>query len=73
MTQNNINKGKIKWYNPEKGYGFIVPDDAGKDVFIHRSEVESAGIRNLSENQSIEYDVLTKQGKTAATNIKLIK
>ena len=63
-------QGKVKWFNPNKGYGFIEPNDGGKDVFVHISAVEKAGMRHLVEGQEIEYEVQTDKGKEAATNLK---
>ena len=62
--------GTVKFFNTIKGYGFIQPDDGSKDVFVHISAVERAGMRTLVEGQKISYDVVTERGKTAATNIK---
>lgn len=64
--------GKVKWYNPEKGYGFIALDNGSKDVFIHRSAVKEAGLDTLEENQKIEFEIEENQGKTSAINISLI-
>ncbi len=64
-------KGKVKWFNTQKGFGFIVPDDGGKDVFVHISAVERSGLKGLAENQAIEYDLQTEKGKTAAVNLKV--
>jgi CspA family cold shock protein len=64
--------GKVKWYNPEKGYGFIALDSGSKDVFIHRSAVKEAGLDILEENQKIEFEIEENQGKTSAINISLI-
>ncbi len=64
-------KGKVKWFNTQKGFGFIVPDDGGKDVFVHISAVERSGLKGLAENQDIEYDLQTEKGKTAAVNLKV--
>ncbi len=49
--------GTVKWFNPTKGYGFIQPDDGGKDVFVHISAVEAAGLRGLDENQKVSYEL----------------
>ena len=64
--------GKVKWYNPKKGYGFIALDNGEKDVFIHRSAVKEAGLDTLEENQKIEFEIEENQGKTSAINISLI-
>ena len=64
--------GTVKWYNPEKGYGFVKPDNAKQDVFIHRSAVEAVVLDALNENQRIEFDVEEKKGKTSAISIKKI-
>ena len=64
-------KGKVKWFNTQKGFGFIVPDDGGKDVFVHISAVERSGLRGLAENQVVEYELQTEKGKTAAVNLKV--
>jgi CspA family cold shock protein len=63
--------GTVKWFNAQKGFGFIQPSDGGKDVFVHISAVEQAGISNLAEGQKVSYDlVTTDRGKTAAGNLK---
>jgi CspA family cold shock protein len=63
--------GTVKWFNPQKGYGFIQPSDGSKDVFVHISAVEQAGMSTLNEGQKVNYDVVTTdRGKTAAGNLK---
>ena len=62
--------GTVKWFNGTKGYGFIQPDDGGKDVFVHISAVEKAGLRGLNEGQRVEFDLQQERGKTAAANLK---
>ena len=64
--------GTVKWFNAEKGYGFIQPDDGGKDVFVHISAVEQAGLRNLQEGQKIDFEVVAdrRSGKSAASNLR---
>ncbi len=62
--------GTVKWFNPDKGFGFIVPDDGGKDVFVHISAVEAAGMRTLDEGQKLEYELQENRGKEAAGNLK---
>ena len=64
--------GTVKWFAPDKGYGFIKPDNGGKDVFVHISAVESAGLNNLNEEQKVEYDVVADRGKESASNIVLV-
>ncbi len=64
--------GKIKWFNMKKGYGFIEPENGEKDVFIHISALEKAGIKFLSENQKVSYEVNQTKGKLSAGNIKLL-
>lgn len=64
--------GKVKWYNPTKGFGFIVPDNGGKDVFVHISAVEKAGLKTLAEGQSVSYDLQDNRGREAAANLKTI-
>jgi CspA family cold shock protein len=63
--------GTVKWFNSQKGYGFIQPDDGSKDVFVHISAVERSGIGNLREGQKLSYDIERgQQGKTSAVNLK---
>jgi CspA family cold shock protein len=63
--------GNVKWYNSDKGYGFITPDNAKQDIFVHNSAVKAAGLDALNENQRVEFDIEEKQGKTSAINIQL--
>jgi CspA family cold shock protein len=67
-------KGTVKWFNGQKGFGFIQPDDGGADVFVHVSAVERAGMRGLNEGQKIEFDVVAdrKTGKSSADNLKTV-
>ena len=66
-----MTEGTVKWFNPQKGYGFIQPDDGSKDVFVHISSVERAGLSSLNEGQKVSFDLERgQQGKTAATNLK---
>jgi len=62
--------GTVKWFNAEKGYGFIVPDEGGKDVFVHITAVEEAGFKTLDEGQKLEFELQDNRGKQAATNLK---
>ena len=64
--------GTVKWFNPEKGYGFIAPDNGNGDVFIHISALHAAGLETLDENQKIEFDIEEKKGKISAISINLI-
>ena len=64
--------GTVKWFNTTKGFGFIMPEDGGKDVFVHITAVQSAGLRGLDEGQKISFDVTKERGKDAAVNIKAI-
>jgi len=63
--------GKVKWYNPQKGFGFIEPTDGGKDVFVHATALEAAGIRGLEDGQEVSYELQEERGKTSAGNLKL--
>ena len=62
--------GKVKWFNSQKGYGFIQPDDGSSDVFVHVSAVERAGLNGLNEGQKVSYDLARERGKTNAANLK---
>jgi len=62
--------GTVKFFNTQKGFGFIQPTDGSKDVFVHISAVERAGMRTLVEGQKISYDVVTERGKQAASNLQ---
>lgn len=65
--------GTVKWFNPSKGYGFVEPSDGSKDVFIHISALERAGIGSLNEGQKIEYELVPgNNGKTSADSVKLV-
>lgn len=65
--------GTVKWFNATKGYGFIQPDDGGKDVFVHITALQAAGLRSLPEGQRISYDMeQDRNGKMSAANLKLI-
>lgn len=61
--------GTVKWFNAQKGYGFIAPNDGSKDVFVHISAVERAGMKSLVEGQAVAFDVVNERGKPAAGNI----
>ena len=62
--------GTVKWFNSLKGYGFIMPQDGSKDVFVHISAVQSAGLRGLNEGQKVMFDVSLERGKEAAINLQ---
>ena len=64
--------GTVKWFNPTKGFGFIVPDEGGADVFVHISAVEAAGMSSLNEGQKIGYEIQENRGKKAAGNLKAV-
>ncbi len=66
-------RGTVKWFNSQKGYGFIVPDNGGKDVFVHISAVEKAGLRTLNEGQKVEFELQENRGRTAAANLRVIE
>jgi CspA family cold shock protein len=63
--------GTVKWFNSQKGYGFIQPQTGGKDVFVHISAVERAGLSGLNEGQVVEYEEVANRGKTSAENLKV--
>jgi CspA family cold shock protein len=63
--------GTVKWFNPTKGYGFIQPEGGGKDVFVHISAVERAGLSTLNEGQTVEYQETSNRGKTSAENLRV--
>lgn len=63
--------GNVKWFNPAKGYGFILPQGGGKDVFVHISAVHRAGLSTLNEDQQVEYEEVESRGKTSAENLKI--
>ncbi|HWW49715.1 MAG TPA: cold-shock protein [Xanthobacteraceae bacterium] len=66
-------KGTVKWFNPTKGYGFIRPANGGdKDIFVHISAVERAGLSTLNENQAIEFELVESRGKTSADNLRVL-
>ena len=66
-------QGKLKWFDPKKGYGFITPDDDSKDVFLHISALEKANITQLEEKQIIKYELAEHRGKMSASSIEIVK
>ena len=66
--------GKVKWFNDQKGYGFIQPEDGGKDIFAHISAVQKSGLATLAEDQTVEYELYTdeRRGKTSAVDLKVM-
>lgn len=63
--------GIVKWFNSQKGYGFIQPDNGKEDVFVHITALEKAGLRTLNENQKVTFDIAEEKGRKSAVNIKL--
>ena len=64
--------GTVKWFNAQKGYGFIEPEGGGKDVFVHISAVERAGMASLAEGQKVSYDITMDRGKASASNLRSV-
>ena len=64
-------QGTVKWFNPTKGYGFIQPQEGGKDVFVHISAVERAGLSTLNEGQTVQFELVENRCKTSAENLKV--
>ena len=80
FSSNNVNtirieimtNGIVKWFNTNKGYGFIQPDNGNKDVFVHISAVEKSGLKTLLENQKVSFEINHDKGRSSAANIKVI-
>jgi len=64
--------GKVKWFDAKKGFGFITPDDGGKDAFLHVSALQTANIQSVSDGQAVSYELTEQRGKEAASEIKII-
>ena len=62
--------GTVKWFNPKKGYGFIAPEEGDKDIFVHITAVQAAGMKKLAEGQKLSYDAEEKDGKVSAVNLQ---
>jgi cold shock protein len=71
METTTMPTGSVKWFNPTKGYGFIQPQSGGKDVFVHISSVERAGLSTLNEGQIVQYEIVSNRGKESAENLKV--
>jgi CspA family cold shock protein len=67
-----MSTGTVKWFDAGKGFGFIQPQDKSKDVFVHITAVQAAGLQTLAEGQQLSYDIISERGKQAASNLKLI-
>ena len=64
--------GSVKWFNADKGFGFIQPEGGGKDVFVHITAVQAAGLSGLNDGQRVSFEVVKERGKEAAANLKLV-
>jgi cold shock protein len=71
VRESDMASGTVKWFNGQKGYGFIAPDTGGKDVFVHISAVEKAGMDGLPDGAKITYDIISDRGKESAGNLQL--
>ena len=70
VQERDMATGTVKWFNATKGFGFIQPSDGGKDVFVHISAVERAGLNGLNEGQKVDYEIATERGRSAAVNLR---
>ena len=64
--------GKVKWFDAKKGFGFITPDDGGKDAFLHVSALQAAGVQSVNDGQAVSYELTEQRGKDAASELALI-
>jgi CspA family cold shock protein len=71
LGDDQVATGTVKWFNATKGFGFIQPDNGGKDVFVHISAVERAGLSNLNEGAKVSYEEMENRGKTSAENLRV--
>ena len=71
LKENKMANGTVKWFNTAKGYGFIAPEDGSKDVFVHITALEKAGLRRLDDGQKVSFELATEKGKTSAVHIQL--
>ena len=71
LKENKMANGTVKWFNTAKGYGFIAPEDGTKDVFVHITALEKAGLRRLDDGQKVSFELATEKGKTSAVHIQL--
>ena len=69
--ENRMTTGTVKWFNTNKGYGFITPEDGSKDVFVHITAIEKAGLASLQDGQTVEYEIATNKGRQSAVNLKI--
>lgn len=73
MTESQVLNGTVKWFNTQKGYGFIMPEDGGADVFVHITALQAAGLRTLDDNTKVTYTLeADRRGKMAAQNLKVV-
>jgi CspA family cold shock protein len=73
LKEATMAQGTVKWFNSQKGYGFIQPENGGADVFVHISAVERAGLRGLNEGQKVSFEISTEKGKSSATNLQVVE
>jgi CspA family cold shock protein len=71
IGESDVATGTVKWFNATKGFGFIQPQGGGKDVFVHISAVQRAGLTGLNEGQQIEYEIVSNRGRESAENLKV--